>query len=362
MYDRELLAIVETMKQWRHYLEGVNNRILRQCDHKNHEYVQPSKVLSRRQARWVETVSSYDFVIEHLGGNRNPADGPCRRPDYEIGCERPTTQLLATLTAVERYDDLLPIMKTGQATDTLATDVDKKIVDIRMAGYPDLTENGRTEGATDSHTNWKVVSGTLTYEGRIYIPEPLHRNVISHFHDNPESGHFGALWTAELVSRDFYWPAMVRRYVAGCDVCHRIKSPRHACHGTNMQLPPPHRPWEGVTMDVITDLPQSTASAYTGILVIVDRLTKMAIYLHGRKDINSPELAQMFFEHVICKYGVPDNMITDCGKQFPSRFGTQVCCHRSINLRLSTAFHPQTDGQTQRQNQTMEQYLPALCN
>jgi len=222
-YDRELLVIVEMMKQWRHYLEGANHRILIQCDHKNLEYFQMSKVLSRRQARWAEIVSSYDFVIEHLAGNRNPADGPSRRPDYEIGYERPTARLLATLTAVEPHDDLLPIIKTAQATDTLATDVNKKIVDIPMVGYPDLTENGRAEGAKDSHKNWKVVTGALTYEGRIYVPEPLRSKVISLFHDNPESGHFGALRTAELVSRDFYWPAIdatVRKYVAGCEVCH----------------------------------------------------------------------------------------------------------------------------------------------
>jgi hypothetical protein len=115
-------------------------------------------------------------------------------------------------------------------------------------------------------------------------------------------------------------------------------------------------------MDFVTDLPESTASKYTGILVIVDRLTKMATYLPCRKDIDSPELARMFFEHVICKRGVPDNIVTDRGKEFTSRFWNRVCSHLSINHRLSTAFHPQTDGQTERQNQTMEQYLRAFCN
>ena len=73
-------------------------------------------------------------------------------------------------------------------------------------------------------------------------------------------------------------------------------------------------------MDFVMDLPESTASGYPGILVIVDGLTKMAIYLPCREDIDSPELAQIFFEHVICKCGVPDNIVTDCGKEFTSRF------------------------------------------
>jgi hypothetical protein len=119
---------------------------------------------------------------------------------------------------------------------------------------------------------------------------------------NPVSGNFGALNQAECVSRDFHWPAMdakVRRYIAGCEQCHRIKAPQHARHGTNMPQRPPSRPWKGVTMDFVTDLPESTDSGYTAILVIVDRLTKMAIYLLCRKDIDSPELARMFFKHVI---------------------------------------------------------------
>jgi hypothetical protein len=95
--------------------------------------------------------------------------------------------------------------------------------------------------------------------------------------------------------------------------------------------------------------------------VIVDRLTKMAIYLPCRKDVDSPELARMFFEEVICKHGVPSNIVTDRGSQFTSRFWNRVCSHLSIDHRLSTSFHPQTDGQTERQNQTMEQYLRAFA-
>jgi len=127
-YDRELLAIVETLKQWRHYLEGANHKVLIQCDHKNLEYLQTSKGRSRRQARWSDVLSAYDFVIEHLEGSKNPADGPSRRPDYEIGYERPVARLLATVS-VEPYDDLMPAIIAAQASDPLAADVSAKLVD-----------------------------------------------------------------------------------------------------------------------------------------------------------------------------------------------------------------------------------------
>ena len=202
-----------TLKQWRHYLEGANHKVLIQCDHKNLEYFQTSKVLSGRQARWSEVLSAYDFLIEHLEDSKNPADGPCRRPDYEIGYERPVARLLA-MVSVEPYDDLMPAIIAAQASDPVAADVSAKLVDRPMIEGTDTTKE---------ESQWKVVAGVLTYKGRIYFPavDSLPGKVISLFHDNPASGHFGALKTTGLVSRDFYWPVMdscVRKYVSGCEV------------------------------------------------------------------------------------------------------------------------------------------------
>jgi hypothetical protein len=115
-------------------------------------------------------------------------------------------------------------------------------------------------------------------------------------------------------------------------------------------------------MDFVTHLPESPKSRNTGILVIIDRLGKMAIYLCCRKNIDSPELGSMFFEHVICKHGVRNNIITNRGTQFSSRFWTRVCSHMSIEHQLLTTCHPQTDGQTERQNLIMEQYLLAFSD
>jgi hypothetical protein len=131
-YDRELLAIVETMKQWRHHLERANYNLLIQCDHKNLEHFQPSKVLSWRQARWALILYLYDFVIDHLEGKKNPSDGPSRRPDYEIAYEHMTAKLLATLAATtitKSYDDLLSGIKAAQETDLLDTEIRPTLAD-----------------------------------------------------------------------------------------------------------------------------------------------------------------------------------------------------------------------------------------
>jgi hypothetical protein len=156
-YDRELLAIVETLKQWRHYLEGTNHQVLIQCDHKNLKYFQTSKVLSKRQARWLEVLSTYNFVFEHLEGSKNQADGPSRWPDYEIGYERHVARLLATVS-VEPYDDLMQPVIAAQASNPFAADVSAKLVDRPMI---EGTHTAKDE------SQWKVVAEVLTCEGRI---------------------------------------------------------------------------------------------------------------------------------------------------------------------------------------------------
>jgi len=115
-------------------------------------------------------------------------------------------------------------------------------------------------------------------------------------------------------------------------------------------------------MDFVTDLPESSASSYSGIAVIVNRLTQMAIYLPCRKDMDSPELAHILFVHQICKHGIPHNIIADRRPQYTSRFLDRACSHMSNDRQLSIAFHPQTNGQTEQQNQTIELYLRAFSN
>jgi len=133
-----------------------------------------------------------------------------RRPDEEIGFERPTPHLLATFstTTIELYDDLLQKIKTAKATDVLATDVPLRIFGTQIIDIPDLQRIDESE--EEPSNKWKLTAGVLTYEGRIYIPKDdlLGNEVRSLFHNNPESGHVGALKTAKLVSQDVHWPAM----------------------------------------------------------------------------------------------------------------------------------------------------------
>ena len=198
------------MRHWRHHLEGTHRNVLIKCDHQILKYLQTSKVLSRRRPRWAEILSSYDLVNKHLNREKNQADAPSKRSDYKIGCKRPTKRLLSTVaaTTVEPYDDLLEAIETPQAIDTLAANVKHRIVGTQIVDIPDLQRLDKFEEESSNERN--VTAGGLTYQGRIYLPKHdlLPNMVRSLFHNNPESGHFGALKTAKLASRDFHWPAM----------------------------------------------------------------------------------------------------------------------------------------------------------
>jgi hypothetical protein len=150
---------------------------------------------------------------------------------------------------------LLAEIIEAQKTDQLATDSLRRLAGVNHVTEPVTEHVTQEETATE---DWAVSPGALIYEGRVCVPDSsgLRSKVTALHHDNPESGHFGALKTAELVSRNFYWPALqtcVRQYVAGCEVCHRVKATRHAKYGVNMPIEPPNQPWEGVTMDFVTD-------------------------------------------------------------------------------------------------------------
>ena len=240
----------------------------------------------------------------------------------------------------------------------------------------DWTKKIRSEHEEPGHrqrgrvNKWQFDSeGLLRRNGCLYIPgdQAVREELISRNHDDPLAGHFGTDKTLELIQRKYYWPAcgeQVRNYVKTCDVCQRTKVPRHKPYGELKSLPATNIPWKEITMDFVTGLPSSKRRGvvYDSILVVVDRCTKMARYIPVTTKITAVELAETFFEEIVLRYGVPGGIVSDRGSVFTSAFWSAVCYHAKIKRKLSTAFHPQTDGQTERQNQVLEHYLRTFAD
>ena len=182
-------------------------------------------------------------------------------------------------------------------------------------------------------------------------------------HDFPSAGHFGFNKTMELISRDFWWPQMwksVKEFVTTCDICSRSKIPRHRPYGLLRLFEIPKKPWTSISMNFIVDLPPS--KGFDSIFIVVDRLTKMAHFVSCNKIMTSEETARLFIDNVYKYHRLPDDIIFDRGIQFTSKFWQSLFKILQVEIKLSLAYHPQTDGQTERVNQVLEQYLRCSIN
>ncbi|GJP49851.1 hypothetical protein CLOM_g9009 [Closterium sp. NIES-68] len=199
----------------------------------------------------------------------------------------------------------------------------------------------------------------------IWVPayRLLRELLIQEVHDSNLSGHFGVDKTQKLLHRFYYWPDLasdVQRYVSACPICQRMKSSRQRPAGLLQPLEPPQRPWQHVTMDFVTGLP-AAATGNDAVLVVVDRLTKMAHFAPCRTTITAEDTAKLFISTVVRLHGLPSAIISDRDPKFTSKFWQETWAQYGTRLQFSSAYHPQTDGQTERTNQTMEQLIRTNC-
>ena len=183
-------------------------------------------------------------------------------------------------------------------------------------------------------------------------------------HDNKLAGHVGKDKTIELVSRNFYWPKMhdeIMKYVSTCLLCQSNKPSNQSPSGLLQPLPIPSRPWQIISMDFITQLPK-TNKGNDAITVIVCKLSKMVHFIPCKTTITAPQTANIVFEYVVRHHGIPSIIISDRDARFTSMFWKSLWKLLGTKLNMSTAYHPQTDGQTERTNRTLEEMLRAYVN
>ena len=178
-------------------------------------------------------------------------------------------------------------------------------------------------------------------------------------HNSLAAGHPGPKRTMDLMSRYFWWKGMadyVYAYVTSCQSCQQMKNSNTAPGGKLVPLAIPTSPWESVSMDFITCLPV-TACGHDMLIVWVDRLTKYVILSPAKLTLNSEGFAQHTIDHVISKHGVPTELVSDRDVRFTSSFWESLTASLNTKLSMSTAFHPQTDGRTERMNRLIEETL-----
>jgi hypothetical protein len=231
----------------------------------------------------------------------------------------------------------------------------------------DYTLNENLDQYADQLWSLDKDSGLLLWDGLVYIPDKnsLKLRIMHQCHDDGPSGHLGQDKTLEKVSRHFHFPGarnFVRNYISTCDQCHRAKSLRLKKHGFLQPLTIATQPWESISMDFIVKFPTSP-EGNDSVFVIVDRFTKFAYFIPFKEEgYNASRIAQLFFQYIFANHGLPKSIVSDRGSVFTSDFWQCLMALLHVKTDLSTSFHPQTDGQTERVNQTLEQYLRIYIN
>ncbi|KAG7670696.1 hypothetical protein KSW81_003250 [Nannochloris sp. 'desiccata'] len=378
-HDRELHAIVCALKRWRHYVEGVPITVL--TDHNSLKYFMEQKELSKRQVRWLETLLEYgnDLLIKYLPGKANVvADALSRRADFELPHVSDTVlpQLLRvqgirvnsvrvnSIVHFEPNQGWLAELKDALVKDPLY----KKVV----APAPVSNRRRRRSLAPPpSVLDFEYsVQNDLIYahsKGRkkLFVPfKKLQAKVLAANHDHVTAGHVGMDKTTELVSRHYYWRGIaqtVQRYVKSCLLCQRMKSNNQKPAGLLQPLPVPDHNWEHVSLDLIGPLP-TTLNGFDCIVTVVDKLSKMGHFIATTTTVDAPSLAKLMMSNIFRLHGFPKALISDRDARFTSEYWKQFIDALGIASHMSTAFHPETDGQTERMNRTIEEMLRSYVN
>lgn len=344
-HERELLGIVYALKQWRHYLLNAVRSVV-YTDHHPLKYLENQPKLSLRQARWMELLQEYNIYVDYLPGKANVvADALSRRPDYLnmlIAEQVPDNQV----EAVALNEELIKKIKDAYGL----TEESKRIMDAV---------------AHSTTSPYREENGLYYKNDRVYIPEDeaLRQLIISEHHDSMLSGHLGQDKTLELVQRSFFWPLLelyVRSYVETCPVCALSKNENKKPAGLHQPFKIPKRNWQVVSLDYVTGLPK-TDRGNDCMLVLVDKLSKFLVIVPTTTKATAKETARLYFDHILCEHGLQEVLISDRDPRFTSEFWTELHKLLGTKLNISTAYRPQTDGQTERANRTLEEMLRSYC-
>ena len=414
--EREALALKEGLIKFQPYLEG--ERILAITDHAALTWSKTFQNVNRRLLTWGLVYSAFpNMKIVHRAGRVHsnvdpisrlrhrmppqsspldiqfdplqlkPAEDPLRSMFEELGpkfeeklltvatsfaeselqLENENMSLSVSLPLVEDREVTIPY-DTLQTYSTIVQIDDQEIRRWKDAYVEDTHFNlvsknkEKEDGVNAAFPQYHISKEGLIYfvdsmgKSRLCVPKNLRADVMQEAHNTiTEAAHGGYFKTYNRISGTYYWPRMSREikvFVNTCDVCQKIKPRRHGPVGLLQSIPVPSQPFEVVSMDFIPELP--TSNGFDNVLVIVDKLTKYAIFVPTTTRITEVETARLFFKHVISKFGIPRQIISDRDTRWRGDFWKETCRLMGMKRSLTTSYHPQSDGQAEIMNQGLE--------
>ena len=337
IYERELMAIVLAVQKWKHYLMG--RKFIVHTDQKSLKFLLDQRDVSLDYQKLLTKLLGYDFEIIYKAGCENKvADGLSRvMIDRQVNTDGVLCAL--TVSSSVQMQNILDELDENE-------DILRVIMEVLLGKLPKV--------------GYTVAAGRLFYKGRLVLSRSSQfiQQILREYHDGVMGGHSGILKTIKRIQQGFYWPKMkvdVKKYVAECSVCQQHKYSTLKPAGLLQPIELPKLIWSKVSMDFIEGLPKSEGANV--ILVVVDRLSKYAHFLSLKQPFTATTVAEKFVKEIVHLHGYPTSIIFDRDRIFLSKFWRECFRLAGTTLKFSTAYHPQSDGQTEVLNRCLESYL-----
>ncbi|MBW0536737.1 hypothetical protein O181_076452 [Austropuccinia psidii MF-1] len=362
IHDKEPLGILWDLKRWRAFLLSLSSPFEVITNHSSLQYFMSSNVLTHHQACWAEFLSEFNFSITYFPGRL--ATLPDSLSHWDDICWERGEDFISknpmNFQQLIKQDEVQPSRYFAvkvESFSNLIESIQKKLwQDPQYRSI--LQELGQGKSVQDYSLDFS--SQLLLFKHFLVVPnEPtIQLRILQKRHDSPLAGHPGQEKTLKLVNMDFHWSGMtqfINYYVSSCQQCSRNNNINHKKFGLLKPLPIPNGPWICLSMDFITKLPLS--NSFDSILVMLDRFSKMAVFIPTRSSITSLDLAHLLINNIFLKHGLLSSIVSDRSPLSVSSLWTNLRQQLKISRDLSTAYNQETDGQTERVNQMLKQYL-----
>ena len=398
--ERELMAIVKATEEWRVYLHGSPHPVLLRSDHKPLVYLNGKAELGMRLSRWMEALCDLTFEIGYVKGKDNAAaDALSRRSDYEAGApvaaepsllkvkltamsvdralasswrvfsrwlDGPTEVQAATAStraAAQQQPQLQQPAPTASAPVETQLQVQSLLVDVRAAAGRDPKYQVLLQGEDERDGLQRRDGLVYSRSGAVYVPDDrrLKTRLLELAHD--AVGHFGREKTISRLGKHCVWVGMtseVEDYCRSCAVCAVSKSSSAKLAGELRPLPIPERVWDSVGVDFTGPL-KETARGNNSIMAIVDRFSKMLRLRACNNSITGIEAGRLLLDEALSIGRIPTSIVSDRDVRFTGAAWGQLWRGLKTEQKMSTAYPPQTDGQTERANRTLQAVLRAYA-
>ncbi|KAK1627668.1 hypothetical protein QYE76_001983 [Lolium multiflorum] len=338
-YERELIGLVQAVRHWRAYLWGRTFRV--RTDHYSLKFLLDQRLSTVPQHQWISKLFGFDFTVEYRPGRLNTVADALSRRDVDDAADAPTVGAALCIHSGPSFV-FIDEVRRATATAADAQQLRQRLADGELAAP------------------WRLDEGLLLHGRRIFVPDhgDLRHQALSLAHS---AGHEGAQKTLHRLRADFYIPgdgALVRDWVRACVTCQRNKTETLRPAGLLQPLDVPSQVWADISMDFIEGLPKVGGKSV--ILTVVDRFSKYAHFIALGHPYTAASVARAFFDGIVRLHGFPSSIVSDRDPVFTGHVWRDLFGLAGVKLRMSTAFHPQTDGQSEVVNKIIAMYLRCI--